>query len=125
MCVPADGQRQLDTPRAGAGISGRDQHRPPADAVEEILAGIYAQVLGVERVGVDDPVLRPRRGLISSMQVVALAAPRKLILRPRDVFVEQERRPAGPGGGVRHGDAGVVVGRDRRGGGHPYRQVAV
>jgi amino acid adenylation domain-containing protein len=41
--------RALPPPEYTAG-----QYRAPANAVEEILAGIYAQVLGLDRVGVDD-----------------------------------------------------------------------
>ncbi|MGE2723092.1 non-ribosomal peptide synthetase, partial [Mycolicibacterium celeriflavum] len=41
--------RALPVPEYRAG-----QYRAPGNAVEEILAGIYAQVLGVERVGVDE-----------------------------------------------------------------------
>ena len=48
-----------------------DRYRAPADAVEEILAGIYAQVLGVERVGVDDSFFDLGGDSISSMQVIA------------------------------------------------------
>ncbi|OBG81540.1 non-ribosomal peptide synthetase [Mycobacterium sp. E802] len=66
-----------------------DQYRAPHDAVEQILAGIYAQVLGVERVGVDDSFFDLGGDSISSMQVVARARAAGLVCRPRDVFVEQ------------------------------------
>ncbi len=66
-----------------------DHYRAPADAVEEILAGIYAQVLGVERVGVDDSFFDLGGDSILSMQVVARARAAGVLCRPRDIFVEQ------------------------------------
>ena len=38
---------------------------------EEILAGIYAQVLGLERVGVDDSFFDLGRDSLSAMRVIA------------------------------------------------------
>nr|WP_272949265.1 non-ribosomal peptide synthase/polyketide synthase [Mycobacteroides franklinii] len=66
-----------------------DHYRAPADAVEEVLADIYAQVLGMERVGVDDSFFDLGGDSILSMQVVARARAAGLVCRPRDVFVEQ------------------------------------
>ena len=66
-----------------------DHYRAPTDAVEEILAGIYAQVLGLERVGVDDSFFDLGGDSISSMQVVARARAAGVMCRPRDIFVEQ------------------------------------
>ena len=85
-----------------------DQYRPPADAVEEILAGIYAQVLGVERVGVDDSFFDLGGDSISSMQVVARARAAGLILRPRDVFVEQSVARLAAVANFAGGDGGVI-----------------
>jgi amino acid adenylation domain-containing protein/non-ribosomal peptide synthase protein (TIGR01720 family) len=66
-----------------------DSYRAPSDAVEEILAGIYAQVLGLERVGVDESFFELGGDSILSMQVVARARAAGVICRPRDIFVEQ------------------------------------
>ncbi|MEC4763875.1 amino acid adenylation domain-containing protein [Mycobacterium sherrisii] len=66
-----------------------DSYRPPTTAVEEVLAGIYAQVLGVERVGVDDSFFDLGGDSILSMQVVARARAAGVVCRPRDIFVEQ------------------------------------
>ena len=48
-----------------------DRYRAPANAVEEILAGIYAQVLGVERVGVDESFFDLGGDSLSAMRVIA------------------------------------------------------
>ncbi|HEX9833670.1 MAG TPA: amino acid adenylation domain-containing protein, partial [Mycobacterium sp.] len=66
-----------------------DSYRAPSGAFEEILAGIYAEVLGVERVGVDDSFFDLGGDSILSMQVVARARAAGVLCRPRDIFVEQ------------------------------------
>jgi glycopeptidolipid biosynthesis protein len=66
-----------------------DRYRAPVTPVEEILASIYAQVLGVERVGIDDSFFDMGGDSILSMQVVARARAAGLMCRPRDIFVEQ------------------------------------
>ncbi len=64
-----------------------DRYRAPADAVEEILAAIYAQVLGVERVGVDDSFFELGGDSLSAMRLIAAVnAGLDASLRGRAVF---------------------------------------
>ncbi|ORW75374.1 non-ribosomal peptide synthetase [Mycobacterium sherrisii] len=79
-------KRALPAPEYRSTGSG---YRAPSDAVEEILAGIYAQVLGVERVGIDDSFFDLGGDSILSMQVAARARAAGVMCRPRDIFVEQ------------------------------------
>ena len=65
-----------------------DRYRAPSTAVEEALAGIYAQVLGLERVGVDESFFELGGDSILSMHVVARARAVGLMCKPRDIFVE-------------------------------------
>jgi hypothetical protein len=90
-----------------------DRYRPPQSAVEEVLAGIYAEVLGLERVGVDESFFDLGGDSISSMQVVSRARAAGVMCRARDVFVEQTvaglaRAADGEGGRV-DDSAGAVL----------------
>ena len=87
-----------------------DRYRAPASPVEEILAGIYAQVLGLERVGVDDSFFDLGGDSILSMQVVARARAAGVICRPRDIFVEQTVAGVARVAGVTDGAAVVDEG---------------
>ena len=46
-------------------------YSPPANAIEEIVADIYAQVLGLERVGVDDSFFDIGGDSLSAMRLIA------------------------------------------------------
>ena len=48
-----------------------DRYRAPAGAVEEILAGIYTEILGVPRVGVDDSFFDLGGDSVSAMRLIA------------------------------------------------------
>ena len=85
-----------------------DRYRAPANAIEEILAGIYAQVLGLERVGVEDSFFDLGGDSILSMQVVARARAAGVLCRTRDVFVEQSVARLARVAGVADGAASVI-----------------
>jgi non-ribosomal peptide synthase protein (TIGR01720 family) len=85
-----------------------DRYRAPTTPTEEILAGIYAQVLGLERVGVDESFFELGGDSILSMQVAARARALGLMCRPRDIFVEQTVARLARVAGVANGGGGPI-----------------
>ena len=69
--LPLTVNGKLDT-RALPAPEYRDveRYRAPGSAVEEVLAGIYARVLGVERVGVDDSFFELGGDSLSAMRAI-------------------------------------------------------
>ncbi len=85
-----------------------ERYRAPVTPTEEILAGIYAQVLGLDRVGVNESFFALGGDSILAMQVVARARATGLLCRPQDIFVEQTVARLAHVAGVAGDDDGPV-----------------
>src|SRR5438309_4467390 len=80
-------RRALPAPEVGA-VAGAGYVAPRTDA-EWTLAGIWAEVLGVDQVGVEDNFFELGGDSILSIQVVSRARAAGLDLTPRDIFRHQ------------------------------------
>jgi nonribosomal peptide synthetase CepA len=103
----------LPDPDFGGRVSGRE----PATEAERVLCGLFAEVLGLERVGADDSFFELGGDSITSMQLTARARRQGVFFETWQVF--EYLTPAGltavagvAGGG---GDAGMS---DSQAGGH-------
>ncbi|MEI5097737.1 condensation domain-containing protein [Streptomyces sp. PmtG] len=97
-------------------LDGRTTYRAPRGEAERALAEVFADVLGVGRIGVEDDFFAIGGDSIRSIQVVARAKARGLGLSTREIFEHRtvarlaalsglgggarERLPELPGGGV-------------------------
>ncbi|MDK9501460.1 amino acid adenylation domain-containing protein, partial [Streptomyces katrae] len=61
-------------------------YRAPGTRQEQVLAEVYAEVLGLDRVGVDDDYFLVGGDSIRSIQVVARARARGVSVTPRQIF---------------------------------------
>ncbi|MGW0182417.1 amino acid adenylation domain-containing protein, partial [Nocardia sp. NPDC003345] len=91
-------------------------YREPVGEAETVIAEVFADVLGVERVGVDDSFFALGGDSILSIQLVSRAKARGVVFTPRDVFerrtvaglaeiatlggADEQRLAELPGGGV-------------------------
>ncbi|MFD7663921.1 amino acid adenylation domain-containing protein [Streptomyces sp. NPDC059788] len=71
------------------GFTGRTAGRAPRTAAEDILCGLFAELLGLERVGAEDSFFRLGGDSIMSMQLASRARREGVLFSAQDVF-EQE-----------------------------------
>ncbi|MFJ6088499.1 amino acid adenylation domain-containing protein [Streptomyces sp. NPDC092369] len=101
----------LPAPDRGEGSSAG---RAPQGVVEELLCALFAEILGLERVGADDGFFELGGDSIMSMQLASRARRAGLVVTPRQIFEERtvERlalvaEATGTSGPARTGDVGV------------------
>jgi amino acid adenylation domain-containing protein/non-ribosomal peptide synthase protein (TIGR01720 family) len=80
-------RRALPAPDAGG--TGESPYVPPSSPTEQALAGVWADVLGLDRVGVQDNFFALGGDSILSIQAVSRARQAGLRLTPKDLFLHQ------------------------------------
>ncbi|MCP9948753.1 amino acid adenylation domain-containing protein [Actinomadura madurae] len=107
-------RRALPDPDFTAKVSSR----APGTPEEETLAGLFAEVLNLERVGVDDGFFDLGGDSIIAIQLVSRARQAGLVITPRDVFQHQTveelaatATPVGEGERIETEPPGAGIGR--------------
>lgn len=91
--LPVTANGKLDRAQLPApALSGRVTSRDPATPMEELLCGLFAEVLSLDRVGAEDSFFELGGDSIMSMLVVSRARRAGVLLTPRQVF--ELRTPA-------------------------------
>ena len=97
-------RRALPAPELSAGPARRGPRTPR----EEILCGLYAEVLGVSEVGIDDNFFALGGDSIVSIQLVSRARQAGLVITPRSVFQHQTVEALAAAAGLVRETAAVV-----------------
>ncbi|WP_063061782.1 non-ribosomal peptide synthetase, partial [Nocardia sienata] len=120
--IPLTPVGKLDRKALPEPVLEAQSFRAPVGAVETIICEVFADVLGIARVGVDDSFFALGGDSILSIQLVSRAKARGVVFTPRDVFerrtvaalaevagrgdADEQRLAELPGGGV--GDMPVL-----------------
>ncbi|MBC2895657.1 non-ribosomal peptide synthetase [Rhodococcus sp. 4CII] len=84
--LPVTVAGKVDRAALPAPQAPRGPHRAPRTAAEETLASVFAEVLGVDRVGFDESFFALGGDSILSIRLVSRAKARGLVFTPQQVF---------------------------------------
>nr|ADU56133.1 hypothetical protein CA915-12 [uncultured organism CA915] len=91
--LPLTGNGKVDRAALPAPVfTARTAGREPVTEGERLLCGLFAQVLGMDRVGADDGFIELGGDSIAAMRLAARASHAGLLVTPSQIFVE--RTPA-------------------------------
>ncbi|MGW2834864.1 amino acid adenylation domain-containing protein [Streptomyces sp. NPDC001286] len=84
--LPLAPNGKLDRKALPAPVFKGETYREPSSEAEKVLAAVFAEVLGADRVGVDDDFFAVGGDSIRSIQVVSRARARGVEVTPREIF---------------------------------------